>query len=200
MDDAHFEAAWQAHSRAIMRYCAFSTGSHEDAEDLTSEVFSRFLGKGDRVNADKTEAWLFAVARNLCASHHRVRCRASGLLARIVALGDVRSANDASHAASADSWRDSDLWSLVHPLDERSRLAIYLRVVEDRPFAQVAQLMGVSQSAAKMTYYRALKRVRDSLMARREARGEQPDRASALMPAEDNTGVASPAGGVGNGR
>ncbi len=175
MDEARLEKAWREHSRAILRYCAFSTGSPQDAEDLTAETFSRLVRSGERVDPGKLEAWLFAVARNLCASFHRTRGRSRGLLATLVS----RESRD----ETCDAWRDPDVWTHVRALDERSRLAVYLRVVEDRPFAEVATLMGASQSAAKMTYYRALERLRDSFA---EENAEELASASAVV------------GGVGN--
>ncbi len=181
MDQARFEQAWKRHSSAVCHYCAFSTGSREDAEDLTVETFSRLLRSGGRVNAEKLEAWLFAVARNLCASHHRSRFRSQGLLQRVIAV------DPPSQIAADQAWRDPELWAHVRALDERSRLAVYLRVVEDRSFAQVAAAMGVSNGAAKMTYYRALERVRTSIAAEQAA---CPDDAPAFESA------AAPVGGV----
>ncbi len=169
MDDARFEREWQAHSRAVTNYCVFSAGSREDGEDIAAEVFSRLLGTRRHVRQDKTEAWLFTVARNLCVSHHRSATRGKRLLERL---------STDSPPVTTEAWRRPEVWEHVRELDERSRLAIYLRVVEDRPFAEVARLMGVSESAAKMTYYRALRRLRID------------------MTSEVAQGTAAPAGGV----
>ncbi len=171
MDVIRFEREWQAHSRAVANYCVFSTGSREDGEDIAAEVFSRLLGTGRRIRPDKTEAWLFTVARNLCISHHRSAARGKRLLERLST--DPR-------PAVVEAWRRPEVWEHVRELNERSRLAIYLRVAEDRPFAEVAQLMGVSESAAKMTYYRALHRLRTNMIP------------------EVAPGTTEPAGGVSN--
>ena len=53
-----------------------------------------------------------------------------------------------------------DSWHYVRRLKETERLVIYLRLAEDRSFAEVARLIGKSESATKMTFYRAIDRLR----------------------------------------
>jgi RNA polymerase sigma-70 factor (ECF subfamily) len=149
VDEGRFEEVYAAYGPAVLRYCAYSAGSRQIAEDLAAETFARFLERGDRVPAERTEAWLIQVARNLCASHHRSVSRSRLLHAR------------AAHADPvADGWADPDAWRYVRRLKEPERLAVYLRVVEERPFAEVARLLGKSEGAAKMTFYRAVERLR----------------------------------------
>lgn len=150
MDEVRFEHAWRKHSSAVLRYCTYSVGSIDVAEDLAAETFARFLAKGDRVPEERTEAWLIRVARNLCVSHHRSVQRGRTLLARI---GEAP-------APQADGWADPAEWQCVSQLSERQRLVLFLRVVEERSFAEVARAMGVSEAAAKMTFHRAVRRLR----------------------------------------
>jgi RNA polymerase sigma factor (sigma-70 family) len=150
VDEARFERVYAKYAPVVSRYCAYSTGSRHTAEDLTAETFARFLVRGEPVADDIVERWLLRVARNLCASHHRSAARSRRFLARLAE----------PEPAIADAWPYPDAWRYVRPLREAQRLAIYLRVVEDRPFAEVARMLGVSESAAKMTYYRAVERVR----------------------------------------
>jgi len=154
MSDSWFEDAWREHSRAAIRYCVFATGSRDDGEEIAAETSSRLLGSGRRLRPRKVESWLFTVARNLCVSYHRRAGRERRALARMT----CRTSGHEEH------WRhDVELWECVRALDERSRLAIYLRLVEDRPFSAVASTMGLTEGAAKMTYYRAMGRLRNSL-------------------------------------
>jgi RNA polymerase sigma-70 factor, ECF subfamily len=153
VDEARFERAWRKHSSAVLRYCTYSMGSIDIAEDLAAETFARFLAKGDRIPEERNEAWLIRVARNLCVSHHRSVQRGRTLLARI---GEAP-------APQADGWADPAEWQCVSQLSERQRLVLFLRVVEERPFAEVARAMGVSESAAKMVFHRAVRRLRNSM-------------------------------------
>lgn len=156
IDEHRFERAWRAHGASILRYCRFTVRSAEAGEDLAAETFARLLQRGDSVTDDRVEAWLFTVARNLCRSHHRRESRWTLLLPRIAALP--------THAEAAG--RGSDAIALLMALSETDRLAVYLRVVEDRPFAEVARVVGVSEDAAKKKVYRALKRLRRAMPPR----------------------------------
>jgi len=149
VDDTRFEAVYAAHGPAVLRYCTYSLGSRDAAEDVAAETFARFLERGERIPEEHSEAWLIRVARNLCASHHRS-----------IARGRVLSARAAHAEQTADGWADPDAWRYVRRLREAERLAVYLRVVEERPFTDVARLLGKSESAAKMTFYRVVERLR----------------------------------------
>jgi RNA polymerase sigma-70 factor (ECF subfamily) len=149
VDDTRFEHVYDAHGPAVLRYCTYSLGSRDAAEDAAAETFARYLEKGERVPTEYTEAWLIRVARNLCASQHRTAARWRRL-----------NADAPVDPAPADGWAAPDAWPYVRRLDETERLAIYLRVVEERPFAEVARLIGKSEAASKMTFYRAIDRLR----------------------------------------
>ncbi len=153
MEDEHFEFAWRTYGPAVLRYCTYSMGSSDAGEDVAAETFARFLAKGGRVPAEHIEAWLIRVARNLCITHHRSARRRNALE---VKLGSV-------YADRAEAWQGPNTWEYVRRLKEASRLVIYLRIAEDRPFAEIARLTGRSESATKMTFYRAIERLRDEM-------------------------------------
>ncbi len=69
-----FDALYRRYVDRIFRYCYARTSNRSDAEDLTAQVFLAALealpGYRERGNF---RAWLFAIARNHCARHHRAR-------------------------------------------------------------------------------------------------------------------------------
>lgn len=150
IEDARFESAWSEHGPAVLRYCVYSTGSKDVGEDLAAEAFARFIAKGEHVPPEHTEAWLIRVARNLCASHHRDEARGRLLVLRLTEKAPPR----------GEGWRDPSEWEYVRRLSETERLVIYLRVVDERLFSDVARLTCKSESATKMIFYRAVERLR----------------------------------------
>ncbi len=155
LDDSHFEKLWHDHSRALIAYCTYSTGSKADGEEIAAEVFVQLLKSARPVSTDRVEAWMFTVARNLCANYHRARARRRRLLERL----------DKTEAASPSDevWIDAELWSTIRKLHERARMIVYLRVFEERPFVEISEIVGLSNSATKMAYYRAMDRIRAML-------------------------------------
>lgn len=150
MDDERFERAWRAYGPAVLRYCVFSTGSPDVGEEIAAETFARFLAKGGQVPAEHIEAWLIRVARNLCVTHYRQVRRREAVEARI----------KAAFSGQTDDCAGPDVWECVRRLNERSRLVVFLRIAEDRSFADIARMTGRSESAVKMAFYRALDRLR----------------------------------------
>lgn len=150
MDDERFEQVWTRYAPAVLRYCTYSLGSAQEGEDVAAETFAQFLVRGERVAADHTEAWLIRVARNLCASHHRSASKARRLNERLAS----------ESITSEEAWQRPECWDSLRVLKENERLVIYLRIAEDRPFAEIACLIGKSEAAVKMTFYRATKRLR----------------------------------------
>jgi len=146
VDDTRFETAWRTYGASILRYCRFAVGSSDAGEDIAAETFARFLQRGDSVASDKVEAWLFTVARNLVRSHQRRSSRWRSLQPQL----------RRSTETSVEAEYSTGLAELLEPLSPDQRLAVYLRVVEDRPFAQVASITGKTEEAAKKTVYRAL--------------------------------------------
>jgi RNA polymerase sigma-70 factor (ECF subfamily) len=155
VDAAVFEAAYAAHGAGVLRYATYSAGSRQAAEDIAAEAWARYIERGARVPAERVEAWMIRVTRNLCASHHRAAVRGRQLEARI--------AESADGPMEADGWTQPEVWQHVRALSEPERLAIYLRIVEERSFPDVARVLGKSEGAAKMTFYRALRRLRAQL-------------------------------------
>lgn len=150
MDDAKFEEAWSACGPAVLRYCTYSTGSPQDGEDVLVETFARYLAKGDHVAPANVEAWLIRVARNLCANHHLGAKRRRALESRLAE----------GLSAETSGWTRPESWEYVRRLKETERLVVYLRIAEDRSFSDVARLVGRSEGAVKMTFYRAIDRLR----------------------------------------
>lgn len=149
IDDDRFERIYERHGAAVLRYCLYSLGSRTDAEDAAAEAFARYLEHGARVPDDRAEAWLIRVAKSQCADHHRRDMRDRHIVER---LGTMTPANC--------GWRDPEWWSGVHALSESERLAVFLRIVQDLPFSEVARVMGKREGSAKMVFYRAVTKLK----------------------------------------
>lgn len=152
---------YAAHCEALLAYFVRRTHQPEVSLDLVAETFAcafrdrrSFRGEGEREQA----AWLYAIARHRLIDFarrghvERAALRRIGFQRRMLTdeeyerveelagLGEVR----AQLAAGLDG------------LADEHREALYLRVVEERSYAEVARTMGVSQEAARARVSRAL--------------------------------------------
>ena len=151
MTEAEFIELYNKQAEALLRYCALRLASHHDAEDVTAEVFARLLAEPDRVSAEKRVRWLFSAARNLCTDFQRGISRRS----------EAHCAE--SDGSDASSWTDERVGRIVRSMPRDRQEVVFLRLFQDLPFAQVARIVGRRETAVRVQYYRALKRLRKLL-------------------------------------
>lgn len=147
--------AYQRLAPALHRYLYVRTGSAEDADDLVMEVFVQAWRH--RFTVEKPEPWLFTVARH-AADRFGKRLR------RDASLDDV-----ATVAATETRWDDHDPGSPVivafFAMREADREILLLHGYEERPIAEVAAALGISEMAAWKRWDRARTRFYDVLLA-----------------------------------
>lgn len=150
------------------RVFAFIYGRVQNAqvtEDLVSEVFERAFLKADSLrNAEAFGTWLFTIARNVVNSHGRKLVRE-----QINPDPEVLS-TIASGQASVESQilRREEVASLlahVRRLSQREQEIIALKFDGGLANKQIAQIVGVSEVNVRVILYRALRKLRDMLMA-----------------------------------
>jgi RNA polymerase sigma-70 factor (ECF subfamily) len=74
--EAQFQRMYQENRDLIYHYVLNWVGNHEDAEDLTADIFLRAVGRVDYEHPTTTiRRWLFQVARTALADHWRKRYR-----------------------------------------------------------------------------------------------------------------------------
>ncbi len=84
-----FQSLYQEYLGPIYRYVYGKVGNHEEAEDLTSQVFIKAVCNLDFThNPQSTRSWLFQVVRTTIADHWRAYYRtATSSLEALVEAG-----------------------------------------------------------------------------------------------------------------
>lgn len=144
---------------AIFRYIAFRVGSHENAEDLTSEVFVRLLNAvNERSAPAKTlRGWLYAVAYRVVADHHRQSYREEQTKMASSDIGE----NENPATAVSQQQTIEELSTAVNNLSGAQREVIALRFGFGMPIRQVAETIGKSEGAVKQLQARAVAKLAD---------------------------------------
>lgn len=149
----YFADVYQTHMHSIYRYCLFRTNSYQDAEDITAEVFIRFLANQNKIRQDYVLPWLFKVASNLCINHGR----------KIAKVGLLEEWQDLTYEDKQLPWRDEEVWLALRNLHLKQQQVIYLRVIEDMSFKDIAAFLSRKEGAVKMLYYRGIKALENIL-------------------------------------
>jgi RNA polymerase sigma-70 factor (ECF subfamily) len=149
------EAAFRDHYRRIYRFARRRTETHEQAEDVAQSVFAAAAEHLGRVQpgAPPTLAWLYTVAEHRLIDEARRRQRRGATIPLVEAEAPTAFGRDVATA----------LGSALRLLPASQREVVVLRLLEGRPFAEVAARLGTSEAACKMRFARALDSVREAL-------------------------------------
>jgi RNA polymerase sigma-70 factor (ECF subfamily) len=146
-----FEDLYRRHLADIFRYALVLTRNTADAEDVASETFVRALRAWRRGQDPDGPAlpWLLSIARNLATDRWRRAKRTFGFLPAPTAP------TDADHS-EALMW----LEGLSRILPARQREVLALRYQRELRDADIAGLMGLSESGVRSLVARAIENLR----------------------------------------
>ena len=154
-DASEFAQFIKARSQALQRTAWLLTGDWGLAEDLVQTALARSWPRWERINQrDDPEGYVRRVMINTWTTWSRRRWRgekASPAADDAVAGGDV-----AAEVTMRMALRDA-----LATLTDRQRAVLVLRVYDDLPEAQVAQMLNCSVGTVKSAMSRALARLRE---------------------------------------
>ncbi len=180
MNDAEarnaFEELYHATYRQVLAYCRRRTVSLEDADDATAATFMvAWRRLEDVIDAEYPLAWLYAVAFRTLGNQRRSRRRSALLRIRLQGLPHDPPSDGPESYATGSSEVASAFAALAR-LSRRDQELIRLAAFEGLSYAEMAAVVGISESAVRSRLYRARKRLRaaiekgpSSLGRRREA-------------------------------
>ena len=157
-----FRVLCERHAGSVQRFLIGRTGDPEIARDLTAETLARAWLSRERF-ADKAGGsalpWLLGIARNVVADSVRKRRLESEAIQRLgLSLG-----SEARWAEIDERWLDGLDEELARALDELSadqRDAVWLRVVDEHGYDELASTLGCTREAARVRVFRGLERLR----------------------------------------
>jgi len=158
-DSRAFEQLFQRHAGAIQGYLVHLVGATV-AADLTQASFLsvvRARGRFDR--SARFKPWLYAIATN-AARDFRRRRRPDEL----TSFGDLPDVPvRPRQETQADERMQARVHSAIQQLPENQKVAIVMHRFQDLSFAEIAEALGVSESAVKVRAHRGYKRLRELL-------------------------------------
>lgn len=120
------------------------TGTRAVAEELAQEALVRAHQRWSKVSTfDIPAAWLRRVAINLAHNHRARRRSERRALERLAGERPVHEV-----ALTRDDGTD-DFWLVVRRLPKQQAAAVALYYLEDRPVAEVADILGCAEGTAK---------------------------------------------------
>jgi RNA polymerase sigma-70 factor (ECF subfamily) len=142
------------------RLCMAFLGVQAEAEEAVQETllaayegFAQYRGEGE------VRAWLYGIARRICARRVETRVRRD----RLRLVHDASDHSPGADAVLAQRRRAERVRLALEQLKPSERDAVVLRFDADLPFRDVAAACGIDEATARKRVSRALERLRHTL-------------------------------------
>ena len=157
-----FGDIYQTYFRDVFLYLCSLCASENVAEDVTQETFVKALKAIDTFDGSRDiRAWLFTIARNTYYTYcKRQKIYADRELTESTADVQVDFAEQLADEESAFCNHQ-----FLHSMEDPYKEVFSLRVFGELSFDRIGMLFGKSSGWARVTYYRAKKRIYEYMEA-----------------------------------
>lgn len=146
-DRAAFKTLYDMFSTAVYRFCRHMISDEAMAKDAFQETFIRMYEHRSELRGLNVRSWLFTISRRVCLNQLRAR-RASHI-----------SFDETFHAQAEFTQPDvllkEQIERALDQLPVALREALVLREYEGHSYLEIAAIVGIDLSLAKVRVYRA---------------------------------------------
>jgi len=171
-DRVRFEAAFEAHHRAVLAYALRRVATASDAEDAAAETFAVAWRRVDILpEPEAALPWLLAIARRVVANQRRSGARRFRLGLRLRAEARERTVGQESGDPPIEA---------LERLRPDDRELLRLLAWDGLTQAEAGVVLGITANAVAIRLHRARRRFAEEL-ARLAVKGPAPSRTSDLV-------------------
>ena len=153
MDD--MEQIYKAHARTVYKFLLSQCHDPDLAEELTQETFCQAIRSIERFDGKcKVPVWLCQIAKHLWFQHLRRRRPAEPL------PEDGGPAGPSAEEDALVRQGHLDLLRRIHTLPPAAREVVYLRVFGSLSFREIGDVLGRTETWARVTFYRGKEALR----------------------------------------
>ena len=152
-----FDLVVERHRRAVYLLCYRFVGSHEDASDLSQDVFLRaFRGLRSFRGQSTLATWLYRIGVNVCLN----RVSAKDTLRRLTTPIEAQQFVDVRAELPSDlmlrNERNARVRAAIARLPRKQRATLILRTYHEMSHQEIADVLGSSVGAVKANFFHAL--------------------------------------------
>lgn len=163
-DPAQFRPLYTRYYTPIFRYIYRRTADESLTADICSQVFLKAMQRlgSYEYRGIPFSAWLYRIASNELAQHYRQTQQQRIVSAEEKQLGDIAE----EMQTEDDEQLRQLLLQVLTTLPEADMRLIEMRFFEQRPFKEIADILDMTESNAKVKTYRILERLKRRLQSR----------------------------------
>ena len=156
----HFSELYNRYIDKIYRFIYVSLRHRENSEDITSKVFIKSFEKIKTYQTKSAPfgAWIYGIARNALIDHYRTGGRENPTDSLPELPHDARIEKNIDISNSMKK-----LDTIMSQFDDEIKQILTLRLWEEMPFGDIAQILNKSEGAIKMSFYRSVAKLKDQL-------------------------------------
>lgn len=152
--DGAFDVVVERHRRPVYQLCYRFVGNHEDASDLSQEVFLRaYRGLKNFRGGSSLATWLYRIGVNVCLNKVAVKKPVTEDI-------DVRQHVDTVHESQQDrvlrEERAVKVRAAIAQLPPKQRATLVLRMYQELSHEEIAKVLDSSVGAVKANFFHAL--------------------------------------------
>jgi len=149
-----FDVIVERHRRQVYQVCFRFVNNHEDASDLTQDVFVRaFKGLRNFKGDSALSTWLYRVGVNACLN--RVAIKKADVAPLEAAQHVDANCEDPLEQVLRDE-RAVEVRQAIEKLPPKQRATLVLRIYQDLSHQEIAEILGSTVGAVKANFFHAL--------------------------------------------
>ncbi len=149
MNQKAFHDLYERYAPDVYRFALWLSGDPAEADDIASETFVRAWAGRSKIQTETVKAYLFAIARNLFLKQLKRKKRQVSL------EHAEEAANKGPQRLVEERLALTEVIEQLQQLPESERTALIMRIEYELPYAEIARVLDISLSAAKVKVHRA---------------------------------------------
>src|SRR6185436_12594913 len=153
-----FDLLVERHRRSVYQLCYRFVGNHEDASDLSQDVFLRaYRGLRGFRGQSSIATWLYRIGVNVCLNRVSAKTTTVGKLTEPIA--DRQFEDSKSESATDRVLRDeraARVRAAIARLPRTQRATLILRTYHEMSHQEIATALGSTVGAVKANFFHAL--------------------------------------------
>ena len=159
-----FDLVVERHRRSVYQLCWRFVGNHEDASDLSQDIFLRaYRGLRSFRGQSSLATWLYRIGVNVCLN----RVSAKAPLEKMTEAIDDRQYIDTRSESPSDRLlkeeRGARVRAAIAELPRRQRATLILRMYHEMSHQEIADVLGSSVGTVKANFFHALGNLKKQL-------------------------------------
>jgi RNA polymerase sigma-70 factor, ECF subfamily len=156
-----FDLIVERHRRPVYQLCCRFVRNHEDASDLSQEVFLRAYRGLRRFRGQSSLAtWLYRIGVNVCLSRVAVK---GPLTESLEEHQHVDTRVESAPDTLLKQERGARVRAAIAQLPRKQRVTLILRMYHEMSHQEIAQVLGSSVGAVKANFFHALGNLKKQL-------------------------------------